>query len=495
MTAAVVMVVAIAMTYGLGLMFVLPWAIAYARMTARVARRLRGVWAGERVPDPYLPAPGPVRQGPDGRYHAMGVSFRSRVAPEFIERFERLTGDPATWRDTLWLVCDPLIGAAMIALPLVAIACGGVGLAVPPWWELEAYARLPLGVALIAFGVWAGPRLLDLHASWTRSLLAPTQASVLARQVIELDEKRTAATDWQAAEVRRIERDLHDGPQARLVALGMTVSAAEELVDSDPAAAKALLRQAQESSSTVLQELRGLVRGIHPPVLAERGLVDAIRALALDSVLEVEVKAELPDRLSEPVQSAAYFAVAEALANAAKHARARRVEVDLWQRDGTLRVVVGDDGRGGADPAGGSGLRGIERRLVPFNGVMALSSPAGGPTTVSIEIPYDAPAGGARADEAPAGQRGATASQRWLWELAIASVVVPIALVPQGLVAGIQLIIGWEGRSWFLALYMPEPWQWPTVVAMIALGLAGLPMLVRRHRWFSRHFRGKTRAC
>ncbi|NGN69504.1 sensor histidine kinase [Streptomyces sp. A7024] len=490
--AAAVMVVGLAGAYGLGLVFVLPWGIACARVVANLGRSLSGAWSGTPIPDPYLPAPGPARPGPDGRYHAVGISFRTRVVPEFLERCERLVRDRATWRDALWLLVDPIVGAGIALQPLLLVLCGGFGLTmpllgIPGGWD---YLGVPLGLGMLVLGVWIGPRMLDLHAAWTRSLLAPTKMSVLARKLLEVDEKRAAATDWQAAEVRRIERDLHDGPQARLVALGMTVSAAEELVDDDPAAAKALLRQAQESSSAVLQELRGLVRGIRPPVLAERGLVDAVRALALDSVLQVEVSADMPEPVSEPVQATAYFAVAEALANAAKHARAQRVEIDLWQRNGTLRVTVADDGRGGADPARGSGLRGIERRLGPSNGVLALSSPAGGPTTVTIELPYDATSqevtdAGVAVGRAVAGGCGTGGmTRRQLWEMAVASVVVPIALFPQGIVAAVQLLFTPDNRSWFLALYMPEALQWPTAAAMIAFGLAGLPLLVRRQRAF-----------
>jgi signal transduction histidine kinase len=161
----------------------------------------------------------------------------------------------------------------------------------------------------------------------------------------------------------------------------------EALIDHDPAAAKKLLAQAREASRTALHELRDLVRGIHPPVLAERGLPDAIRALALDNPLAVVVQADIPGRADAPVESAAYFAVAEALANATKHADAHRVWIDLRHEEGTLRISVLDDGCGGADAARGSGLRGIERRLATFDGMFTLSSPLGGPTMVAMELP------------------------------------------------------------------------------------------------------------
>ncbi|HEY7486487.1 MAG TPA: histidine kinase, partial [Streptosporangiaceae bacterium] len=178
-----------------------------------------------------------------------------------------------------------------------------------------------------------------------------------------------------------------DGAQARLVALGLTLGAAEHLVETDPEAAKKLVVQAREASATALSELRDLVRGIHPPVLAERGLGDAVRALALAGPLDVEVTVDIPGRLEAPVESAAYFAVSEVLTNAAKHSGAQRAWIDLSHADGRLRISVTDDGRGGADAARGTGLRGIERRLGTFDGVLALSSPQGGPTMVTMELP------------------------------------------------------------------------------------------------------------
>jgi signal transduction histidine kinase len=193
--------------------------------------------------------------------------------------------------------------------------------------------------------------------------------------------------DTQAAELRRIERDLHDGAQARLVAMGMHLNAASQLMERDPAAAQRLLAEARDSSAKALSELRDLVRGIHPPVLADRGLVDAVRAVALDSPLDVQVNAEVPGRLDAPLESAAYFAVNEALTNVAKHAHATHVWIDLRVAAGMLKITVSDDGIGGADVEQGSGLRGIERRLATFDGILALSSPQGGPTVVTMELP------------------------------------------------------------------------------------------------------------
>jgi signal transduction histidine kinase len=193
--------------------------------------------------------------------------------------------------------------------------------------------------------------------------------------------------DTAATELRRLERDLHDGAQARVVALGMSLRAAERLIPVNPLAAVALVAEARETSLKVLDELRGLVRGICPPVLADRGLADAVRALALDAPLRTEVDIDLPGRLELPVESACYFAVAEALTNAVKHSGARMVQIQIGYREARLRIMVTDDGGGGADPASGSGLLGLERRLGTFDGVLAVSSPPGGPTIVAIEVP------------------------------------------------------------------------------------------------------------
>jgi signal transduction histidine kinase len=193
--------------------------------------------------------------------------------------------------------------------------------------------------------------------------------------------------DTAAAELRRIERDLHDGAQARMVAVGMSLQAAERLFATNPEAALALVSEAKASSSRALTELRDLVRGIYPPVLADRGLGDAIRALALDTPLPTMVDAHLPAQVDLPVASAVYFSVAEALANVTKHAHARSVRIVLSHAAGMLRAEVTDDGAGGADPAAGTGLAGVERRLAGFDGILAVSSPPGGPTIVVIEVP------------------------------------------------------------------------------------------------------------
>jgi len=209
----------------------------------------------------------------------------------------------------------------------------------------------------------------------------------LTSRVLTLTKTRADAIDAAAAELRRLERDLHDGAQARLVAIGLSLRALEKLIPASPAAAVALAVECREASALALADLRDLVRGIYPPVLAERGLGDAVRALALDSPVLVATEVDLPGRPPAPVEAAVYFAVAEALSNIAKHAAAARALVSLFYRDGLLRAEIMDDGDGGADPAAGTGLSGIERRLAAFDGILAVSSPVGGPTIVVIEVP------------------------------------------------------------------------------------------------------------
>ena len=240
--------------------------------------------------------------------------------------------------------------------------------------------------AFLAFGAWLVPRTIGTHA---RSTFTPGTDPELVGRVQRLTETRTHAVDAATSELRRIERDLHDGAQARLVALGMNLRAVERVLPTNPQAALALVAEARESSVRALSELRDLIRGIYPPVLADRGLGHAVRALALDTPLPTELDIDLPGRLSAPVESACYFAIAEALANAVKHSGARRVQIRIRHADNILRIEVADDGVGGADPTQGTGLQGVERRLGTFDGILAVSSPPGGPTMVVMEVPCE----------------------------------------------------------------------------------------------------------
>ncbi|WP_244927202.1 sensor histidine kinase [Streptomyces eurocidicus] len=324
----------------------------------------------------------------------------------FLSRCRWIVQDTQTWRDWLWVTLDPVVGVALAFLPIGLVLSGlwGMGLAfygvdlsaaweglwfdfIPVEGRTTAYLAGVLGLLHLPLALWLAPRTVRAHGAWTRRLLAPSEAARMAERIEHLSVTRSDAVDTQMAEIRRIERDLHDGAQARLVAMGMTLDAAEHLLGSNPEAVRALLIEARESSSKALEELRDLVRGIHPPVLADRGLADAVRALALVSPLTTDVTIDLPGRPEPPVESAVYFAVSEVLANAAKHSGGDRVWLDLRYGHGMLRVGITDDGRGGADITRGTGLRGIERRLATFDGVLAVSSPLNGPTMVTMEIP------------------------------------------------------------------------------------------------------------
>ncbi|MER6947595.1 histidine kinase [Nonomuraea sp. NPDC000554] len=204
-------------------------------------------------------------------------------------------------------------------------------------------------------------------------------------RIRELTASRAAVVDERAAELRRIERDLHDGAQAKLIAIRMHLGLARGC--RDPGEVLRMIDEAREVAGQALTDLRDLVRGIHPPVLADRGLAGAIEASALLCPMPVEVDIDLPGRPQPPVESAVYFAAAEALTNAAKHSGASRAWVRLRHASGVLRLTVGDDGRGAVRPDAGTGVRGIENRLSAFDGSLTVSSPPGGPTELTMELP------------------------------------------------------------------------------------------------------------
>ncbi|MFF7727817.1 sensor histidine kinase [Streptomyces sp. NPDC008001] len=405
----VLTVVSIAFTLlGIGLLTT-PWAVAGVRAHASLRRRQARTWAGVEIPGPYRPLPA-RRPGLAGR----------------VERCTALLKDPATWRDLLWLLVDATAGTvlSLLAPALVLYLPWGIVLALGVWEPIDraggglwftflhitdqstANLAAPLGLVWAVVGVLVARPLLRTDFLLAKQLLRPSHAALrereLSRRVDRLTESRHDAVDGSAAELRRIERDLHDGAQARLVAMGMSLGTIEALIEKDPARAKQLVAAARADSAEALTELRDLVRGIHPPVLAERGLADALRALALRMPLPVEVDVELAGRAGEPVEAAAYFAVSEVLTNAAKHSGARQVWLDVHHAEGMLRIAVTDDGCGGAgvragvraggaagakEGPAGSGLAGIERRIGTLDGVLAVSSPVGGPTLVTMEIP------------------------------------------------------------------------------------------------------------
>jgi signal transduction histidine kinase len=295
--------------------------------------------------------------------------------------------DRERWRDAGFLAFSATVGAALSWLPVVllidpfvflvlSVADGGA------IWLL----LILLGIPLVALWWYSTPTLVRARALADRRLLGTPRVEQLARRVEEVAASRSETMDHSAAEVRRIERDLHDGAQARIVSLGMHLGLAEELLKRDPDAAVALLRDARQSTVSALSDLRDVIRGIHPPVLADRGLVGAVEALAIDLPVPVMITVSMAGPPPPPVESAVYFAIAECLANTVKHSLAARAWVSIDHRNGVLRVECGDDGHGGADRSS-SGLTGMSRRLAAFDGTMSVESPEGGPTVVVMEVP------------------------------------------------------------------------------------------------------------
>lgn len=350
---------------------------------ATLHRRLAAYVFGEPVPSPY-------RDVPSG-----GI----------LVRLNAWIRDPARWRDLLWMFVAMTLGWVMAILAAVLILYVAWFLFFPVLFAItpKGVFDQPLGfmtidtqsetflywiAAAVSFGLWwyLTPALVKAHAWIDRELLS-NRTQRLEQRVQTLSESRADTVDFSAAELRRIGRDLHDGAQARLVSLGMSLGMADEIIEQDPEAARRLLAEARTTTTAALGDLRSVVRGMHPPVLADRGLVGAVQALALDMAIPVLVTADLPDRPPAPVESATYFAVAESLANVAKHSEASRAWVSIGFQDGRLLVEIGDDGRGGASADLGTGMVGVARRLAAFDGTMALSSPSGGPTIVSLEVP------------------------------------------------------------------------------------------------------------
>ncbi|WP_344669991.1 sensor histidine kinase [Catenulispora yoronensis] len=346
-------------------------AVAMTRGLAGAQRRIAREWSGVEIAEPYLPRAG-----------------RGQLP--------WLLGDPATWRDLLWLLVNVPVGLALGLLPATLAGWGVLGLLSVPALALSGAAFWPFGLAFglpaLALAPFAGRPLIRAQALVARSLLAPGDAS---ERISTLTETREHATDDAQAELRRIERDLHDGAQARLAAVGLSLGMAEDLVREHPEQAIALLAEARRHSGDALAELRSLVRGILPPVLAERGLEDALRALVYSSPIPVEVRYDMDERLPAPRESALYFAIAEALANVLKHSQANHARILVLGptgggargAQGRVTAEVWDDGVGGADVANGQGLSGMRRRLAAFDGVVTVDSPVGGPTVVTLEMP------------------------------------------------------------------------------------------------------------
>ncbi len=363
------------MLVGVGWLLV-PTALRLLHRWASVERRRIARFTGEPVREPAPPA-GTVRQ---------------QLA--------------ASRRELVWVVLHALtggvIGIAGVALPLSALNAVLVPLywwAVPAddpvtspfpvtsWGRAALMPLLALGYALLSLVVT--PWLGRWQARWMSLLLAPPPGALLAERVAELTASRAAALEAHGAELRRIERDLHDDTQNRLVAVAMHLGIVERALRRDPAAALPMVLKAQDAASDALAGLRGVVRSIYPPVLAERGLDGAVAGLIARCAVPTTLTTTGLRRAPAAVESAAYFVVAEALTNVAKHSGAERCQVLLsrTERPETLVLEVHDDGHGGADESGGTGLVGIRRRVAAFDGLMTMDSPDGGPTVLRVELP------------------------------------------------------------------------------------------------------------
>jgi signal transduction histidine kinase len=327
--------------------------------------------------------------------------YRDASDGRILERLKALFADGQTWKDLGWHLLLLPVGIVGFTVAVVCWCWSLYCLTFPIWFKITpaaadfdtftlnqwwhavivfaiGLATLPITVALVR-GTASGTGALA-------RLLLGSDAEELEERVGVLTETRAGAVDAAAAELERIERDLHDGAQARLVALALDLGMAEERFERDPDGARELVEKAREEAKQALAELRDLARGMRPALLAERGLAEAIRSLAARTKLPTAVSVSPGQRVPPAVEAAAYFVVAEALTNAVKHSAATRLTVDV-ARDGDLLVVqVADDGVGGADPSG-SGLTGLRKRIEALDGAMRLASPAGGPTLLHAELP------------------------------------------------------------------------------------------------------------
>ena len=357
--------------------------LALSRPVCQMVRSLVAGWTGTVIPRGYRQAVPVVRMSTG--YWWNGYSYeRTRRDAVRAQKWRVRWADPATRRDLRFVVLAPFAAGVVASLPPAGLAAAVIGLSQP-----QLTPRL-IGVFGLVVAIASAPYAWRPLEPVAVRFLRPSRAMGRADRVEELTTQRAETTVAQAAEIRRIERNLHDGAQARLVALGLSLATAEKLMQTNPDQARALVREAQAGATASLAELRELVRGISPPVLNERGLLDAVRALALDSPLEVTVEADAERLgLDAPIESALYFGIAELLTNAAKHAQACRARICLACEDGCMLVEVEDDGQGGAVVRAGGGLEGLRRRLAVFDGTVQISSPAGGPTRVKVAVPCE----------------------------------------------------------------------------------------------------------
>src|SRR5262245_48857690 len=338
----------------------------------------------------------------------IGRRYRDASGASFWRRVRVVASDPQTWKDYVWLILLTVIGFTFGLAAIVLWSIGLTAVSVPLWWwippegtvlqlgdasrdswAVDSWARAlavaAVGLVLVVISAWVCAALARGQALLARLLLSPG----LHERVDELERTRAGAVVAQQDELERIERDLHDGAQARLVALAMDLGLAREKLDTDPAGAAVLIDEAHQEAKTALAELRELVRGVHPAILTDRGLDAAVSALAARSPVPVSLDVNPGERLPRELEAAAYFVVAESLVNVAKHAEAEHAWVRVARRDGRLEVEVRDDGRGGASTSVGSGLAGLERRVEALDGTFEVASLLGRGTIVRAELPCE----------------------------------------------------------------------------------------------------------
>ncbi|MFD3925858.1 sensor histidine kinase [Streptomyces sp. NPDC058614] len=350
------------------------------------ARGLLGVEVAE---------PEPLRMRTRGAWAWMGAMLKSG----------------ASWRHLLYTVVQFPWSVFSFVVALNIWAYGWALLTYPLWFWVfpmyggqdglqlygddthSVYLNNPFEIAVTAMvgllftmaSPWIVRGLTTVDAVMVRGLLGPSK---LATRVVELESDRGVVVDTAAADLRRIERDLHDGAQARLVALAMDLGLAKEKLTEDPEAAARMVGEAHGEVKTALQELRDLARGIHPAVLTDRGLDAALSAVSSRCTVPVQVDVDLPTRPAPAIEGIAYFTVSELLQNISKHSRATRATVDVWRVENRLMLQVVDNGVGGADGSGGSGLAGLAERLGAVDGILVVDSPVGGPTRITAELPW-----------------------------------------------------------------------------------------------------------
>ncbi len=370
---------------GIGLVL-LAFGIEGSRLVARLERRR--VTLGDSTPllaHPYRPLRG---------------GFLKVLRAEFA--------DENRWRDVLYVAVNFPLAVIEFVVVLALWSLSLSLLTMPLWYDAIPGAIVPdylgpfagregpvvalrtlAGLALLPVAASVSQLVMVLHRAVVSGLLCTSESRELRRQVETLKESRSAVLDVEATELRRIERDLHDGAQQRLVMLTLDLGLASERIDSDPEAAKQLIIEGQEQAREALAELRDLVRGMAPAILLDRGLVPALGSIAARVPVPTVVRSDLPpeQRLRPAIERAAYFVVAEALANVAKHSGAAHCEVRCRPEWGRLIVEVWDDGRGGASVEPGGGLAGLASRVEGVDGTFSVSSPAGGPTLVRAELP------------------------------------------------------------------------------------------------------------